>query len=238
MDRRFRKLYNAGYSETLYRRYLADFSRRCGVEIDMQIAQTPVFLPTRLRERAETAGRRILEQLCDPARIERMQSAVPPRWNAPGNTGLPTFCAIDFAITLDAYGELVPKLIELQGFPTLIAYQTMQHDAWAETLQGIEGLDLEWTSWFSGLTRADFVRLARRTILANREPGTSFSWISIHRLKNLSGFHCLAPALRHRRRVPDRPHQAGTATVPQTRRRHRGAGGAHLQSRHCRRTRT
>jgi hypothetical protein len=169
MDPRFRKRYNAGYSEALYRRYLADFSRRCGTAIDMQIAQTPVFLPARLRERAETSGREILEQLCDPARVERMRAAVPARWNVPGNAGFPTFCAIDFAITLDEEGELVPKLIELQGFPTLIAYETMQHDAWVDALQSIKGLDLEWTSWFSGLRRKDFLALARRTILGHHD---------------------------------------------------------------------
>jgi hypothetical protein len=170
VDPRFRPLYNAGYSEALYRRYVADFSRRCGAPIDMQIAQTPVFLPARLRERAETAGREILEQLCDPVRIEGMRAAVPPRWDVPGNAGLPTFCAIDFAVTLDANGELVPKLIELQGFPTLVAYETMQHDAWAEALQTIDGLDRHWTSWFSGLTRDDFLELAQRTILGSHDP--------------------------------------------------------------------
>ena len=170
MDPRFRPLYNAGYCEALYRRYVADFSRRCGAPVDMQIAQTPVFLPARLRERAETAGREILEQLCDPVRIERMRAAVPARWDVPGNAGLPTFCAIDFAVTLDANRELVPKLIELQGFPTLVAYETMQHDAWAEALQTIDGLDRDWTSWFSGLTRDDFLELARRTILGSHDP--------------------------------------------------------------------
>jgi hypothetical protein len=170
VDPRFRRRYNAGYSEALYRRYLADFSRRCGAAIDMQIAQTPVFLPAPLRARLETAGREILEQLCDPARIERMSAAVPSRWHVPGNAGLPTFCAIDFAITIDASGELVPKLIELQGFPTLIAYQTMQHDAWAEVLRTIDGLDLDWRSWFSGLTRSDFLELAQRVILGSHDP--------------------------------------------------------------------
>ncbi|MBV8118012.1 MAG: hypothetical protein JOZ01_08525, partial [Candidatus Eremiobacteraeota bacterium] len=165
MDTRFRRRYNAGFSEALYRRYLADFSRRCGAPIDMQIAQTPVFLPAALRACAAVAGREILVQLCDPARIERMRAAVPSRWKVPNCHGLPTFCVIDFAITRDARGELVPKLIELQGFPTLIAYETMQHDAWAAALQSVDGLDLEWTSWFSGLSRAEFLALAQRTIL-------------------------------------------------------------------------
>ncbi len=170
VDPRFRRLYNAGYSDALYRGYLADFSRRCGAPSDMQIAQTPVFLPAYFRARAEPAGREILEQLSDPARIERMKAAVPARWDTPGVSALPSFCAIDFAIAVDERGELVPKLIELQGFPTLIAYQTMQHDAWGAALRTIEGLDLDWRSWFSGLTRSDFIDLARTVILGNHDP--------------------------------------------------------------------
>ena len=170
MDPRFRTHFNAGYSDALYRHYLADFARRCGSAIDMQIAETPVFLPADLRERAESAGAAILAQLCDPARIERLRAAVPARWNAPNETPLPTFCAIDFAITLDGAARLQPKLIELQGFPTLVAYETMQYDAWAAALQTLPGLDLPWTSWFSGLTRDEFLALARRTILADCDP--------------------------------------------------------------------
>ena len=170
VDPRFRPLFNAGYSDELYRRYLADFARRCGTAIDMQIAETPVFLPADLRERAESAGTAILAQLSDPAHIARLRAAVPARWNTPNETPLPTFCAIDFAVTLDGAGQLQPKLIELQGFPTLIAYETMQHDAWAAALQSIPGLDRPWTSWFSGLARDDFLALARRTILGTCDP--------------------------------------------------------------------
>jgi hypothetical protein len=170
VDPLFRARFNAAYSDELYRRYLADFAQRCGTPIDMQIAETPVFLPEPLRRRAEAAGAAILTQLCDPARIAHLRSAVPERWNAPAETPLPTFCAIDFAITTDALGSLTPKLIELQGFPTLIAYETMQHDAWAAALQRLPGLEGAWTSWFSGLSREGFVGLSRRTILGGHAP--------------------------------------------------------------------
>jgi hypothetical protein len=136
----------------------------------MQIAQTPVFLPVDLRERCERAGAEILAQLCDPGRIARMRHAIPQRWNAPGENALPTFGVLDFAITLGDDGALAPKLVELQGFPTLIAYETMQRDAWNETLQAIPGLDLDWTCWFSGLDRDQFLALAGRVILGERSP--------------------------------------------------------------------
>ncbi len=168
MEALYRQRFNAAYSDSLYRSYLDDFARRCGAPIDMQIAETPVFLPAPLRERAVRAGGEVLAQLCDPARIARMRAAIPPRWDVPGETPLPTFGIVDFAIVRDRHGELDVKLIELQGFPTLIAYETAQRDAWNASLQTIPGLDLEWTCWFSGLSRDAFLALASRTILGDR----------------------------------------------------------------------
>ena len=136
----------------------------------MQIAETPVFLPKALRESCARAGSEILAQLCDPQRIARMRAAIPPRWDTPGETALPSFAIIDFAITFDESGELAPKLIELQGFPTLIAYETMQRDAWNAALQAIDGLDLDWTCWFSGLSRDGFLALAKRVVLGSHDP--------------------------------------------------------------------
>lgn len=170
MDTRFRKLFNAGFSEELYRRYLADFFARCNCPTDMQIAETPVFMPDALRQRCVRAADEILAQLSDPQKIARMRAAIPPRWDAPGETKLPSFAIIDFAITRDERGELAPKLIELQGFPTLLAYETMQRDAWNAALQSIEGLDLDWTCWFSGLSRDDFLALAKRVVLGKHDP--------------------------------------------------------------------
>ena len=170
MDARYRALFNAAYTEELYRRYLADFFARCACPTDMQIAETPVFLPAGLRERCERAGAEILGQLCDPARIAEMRAAIPSHYDTPGETALPTFCVIDFALTEDSNGELAPKLIELQGFPTLIAYETMQRDAWNAALQCVSGLELDWTCWFSGLSRDAFVDLAKRVIVGDKDP--------------------------------------------------------------------
>ncbi|MBV8491424.1 MAG: hypothetical protein JO199_12935 [Candidatus Eremiobacteraeota bacterium] len=165
----FRRRFNAAYTDELYRRYLADFARNCTAPVDMQVAETPVFLPADLRRRAERAGGEILDQLCDPARLAKMKAAVPARWEAPRTAAFPSFAIIDFAIVREN-GELTVKLIELQGFPTLIAYETAQFDAWAAALQTIPGLDVDWTCWFSGLSRDGFLDLARRTILGTHAP--------------------------------------------------------------------
>jgi hypothetical protein len=83
---------------------------------------------------------------------------------------LPNFAQIDFAVTRDSDGALAPKLIELQGFPSLTSMQVIQRDAWHDVLQSMPGLDRRWSCWFSGLDRESFLKLARRTIVGDHDP--------------------------------------------------------------------
>ena len=145
-------------------------SRRTGVTFKFRNAETPVFVPRPLLERMIATANELLEQLMAPALIERMQAAIPARWNTPGLAELPTFVMIDLAMVRDADGQIVPKLIELQGFPSLTALQVYKRDVWTELLRELPGLDLPWSCWPGGHDREAFLALARRTIVGDRDP--------------------------------------------------------------------
>ncbi|HET7704906.1 MAG TPA: hypothetical protein VFM36_02350 [Thermoanaerobaculia bacterium] len=170
MDPRFRALFNRQFSEAIYNRYQRDLSGRLNQQFDFRLAESPVFLPDDFKARAVAAATEIIEQLSDPGRLEPMRRAIPDRWNTPGMDALPNFAQVDFAVTRDADGALAPKLIELQGFPSLTALQVIQRDAWYDVLQSMEGLDRWWSCWYSGLDREGFLDLARRTIVGNHDP--------------------------------------------------------------------
>ncbi|HEX8173260.1 MAG TPA: hypothetical protein VF824_22185 [Thermoanaerobaculia bacterium] len=170
MDGRFRTLYNAQFSEALYQSYKDDLSRRLQCQFEFRLAETPVFLPDDFKERVTESANAILTQLSNPALIERMKSAIPERWNTPGMDALPSLAQVDFAIVRAADGTLVPKLIELQGFPSLTALQVVQRDAWKDALAKLDGLDAAWSCWFSGYDRSSFLDLAQRTICGRHDP--------------------------------------------------------------------
>jgi hypothetical protein len=172
MDTRYRRLFNRAFSPALYQAYAADLARRLDCRFEFRLAETPVFVPPDLRDRCERVAREIVRQLSEPGRLQRMKAAVPARFDAPGIDRLPSFAQVDFAIVRADDGSLEPKLIELQGFPSLTAFQVVQRDAWSEQLRRLEGLDETWSCWFSGLSREQFLRLARRTILGGCDPET------------------------------------------------------------------
>jgi hypothetical protein len=170
MDRHFRRLFNEQFTQALYDRYRADLSNRLGCPFEFRLAESPLFLSDDFKERAVDSANAIMAQLCEPALIERMKAAIPERWNTPGMDALPNLAQVDFAVVRDASGALVPKLIELQGFPSLTSLQVIQRDAWKDALATLDGLDVAWSCWYSGYDREAFLDLARRTIVGMEDP--------------------------------------------------------------------
>jgi len=172
MDLHWRPLFNHAFSPGLYQRYHDELSNRLGTPIGFRLAESPVFFPEDLRSRMILAAHEIAGQLQDPDRLGHMKRAIPLRWDTPGMDVASAFLQIDFAVCRDQSGELIPRLIELQGFPSLTAFQVIQRDVWNEILQSVPGMDGPWSCWFSGLDRARFLQLARDTILADHDPET------------------------------------------------------------------
>jgi hypothetical protein len=169
MDERFRELFNSQYTPAVYEQYTRELSRRLDSNFEFRLAETPLFLPDDFKQKATESAVAIIEQLSNPALIEQMKAAIPKRWNTPGMDALPNLAQVDFAVVREN-GVLVPKLIELQGFPSLTSLQVIQRDVWKETLAQMSGLDIAWSCWYSGYDREAFLDLARRTIVGKHDP--------------------------------------------------------------------
>ena len=169
MDPRFRALFNSQFTPALYESYARDLSARLNCQFEFRLAESPVFLTDDFKRELVDSARAIVAQLSDPSRLARMKEAIPAQWDTPGMDALPNFTQVDFAVVREN-GRYVPKLIELQGFPSLTALQVVQRDAWRDTLAKMQGLDLEWSCWYSGFDRASFLEHARRTIVGDHDP--------------------------------------------------------------------
>lgn len=170
MDRELRARFNAAFDESVYRRYADELTSKIGFATPFRLAETPVFIPSQLRETLAGAAREIVRQISRPETIERMKAAVPAKWNAPGLDALPNFAQVDFAIVRAPDNSLQPRLIELQGFPSLSAFQVMQLESWATVLRAIDGMPQQWSCWFEPFDRETFVDLARKVIVGSHAP--------------------------------------------------------------------
>jgi hypothetical protein len=167
----FRRAFNAAFTDDLYRRQTEALVARAGAAAGFRLAETPVFLTEDLERQLVATAEEIVAELSDPAKTAAMRAHIPSAWNAPGMEALPEMAQVDLAVVEDGSGRLVPRLIELQGFPSLSAFEVLQSDVWSECLEGIPGLPPgPWSPYFSGLTRERFLELFRRTIVGRHDP--------------------------------------------------------------------
>ncbi len=69
-------------------------------------------------------GKELIRQLVDsPEYLARSNASIPAEFRVANEPAHPMFVQVDFGLVRDASGELQPKLVELQAFPSLYAYQ-------------------------------------------------------------------------------------------------------------------
>ena len=170
MDSEVRARFHKVWSPDLVARVRGDLDRRIGRPCPFPIAETPLFLPADLRERFASAAEDIVAQLSRPAFIAAHEASIPPQYAMGGRKDLPHVAQIDFAVARDADGRLVPRLVELQGFPSLYAFQIMLTDVWATHLSGLPGLPERWGLFFHGRRRHEAMALLRDTIVGTHDP--------------------------------------------------------------------
>lgn len=162
-----RQQYNATFTEERYRQFLSRLDAVCGMHVDFRISETPVFLPTPLVDTMVEAGKDIIMQLMsNTAYRARAAATIPHQFNVPNETPHPVFVAVDFGIVRLPDGSYAPRLIELQGFPTLFAFQPMQSMLFKETF----ALPRELRYLMGDLDLESYYILFRKAVLGNHSP--------------------------------------------------------------------
>lgn len=123
MHKQARDAFNKSFTERGYEEFVESLRSAFPGQLDFRVAETPVFVPNALTKKILQASNGIIESLLSPDFSTKTDRAVPTGQNVPGENAHTSFLAIDYAICKDANGELVPQLIELQGFPSIFGYQ-------------------------------------------------------------------------------------------------------------------
>jgi hypothetical protein len=158
-----RQRFNQSYSEAKYARFLSLLQERCGEPVPFRHSETPCFLPGSLIDTMARYGREMVEQLlANPQYQRESRAAIPPEYNVPGEDPVPMFVQADFGLD----SELRPQLVEIQGFPTLYAYQPLL----AESYRAAYGIDARLHALPGGLDAHDYRALLREAIVGRHDP--------------------------------------------------------------------
>jgi hypothetical protein len=120
-----RQQYNQAFTEEAYQQYISDLENVYPGQLDFRVAETPIFIPKEFTQKMLDACDAILDQVTTAEYGEQSKKAIPTELNVPGENDYPHCIAFDFGICLGKNGELEPQLIEMQGFPTLFAWQAV-----------------------------------------------------------------------------------------------------------------
>ncbi|HLX86465.1 MAG TPA: hypothetical protein VKR59_21380 [Terriglobales bacterium] len=163
----YRRDFNARFTQEKYELLRRELATRCGMEVPFAVCETPCFFPNALVERMGEDGKALIRQLVDnPEYLKRSEASIPAEFRVPNESPHPMFVQVDFGLVRDQAGELQPKLVELQAFPSLYAYQPVLSQAYVDVF----GLDPQLRYFLGGLDSTAYKRLLQDAIVAGHDP--------------------------------------------------------------------
>jgi hypothetical protein len=161
-----RKQFNEKFTPEKYQKLLKAMEDRCGMPVPFRVSETPCFFPNVLVEQMAEYGKELILQLETPEYHRISAVAIPPDFNVPHEAPHPMFIQVDFGLVKDNAGRLQPRLVELQGFRSLYAYQALLSQMYLEVF----GLDEGLRYLHDGLDWEGYKKLLRRAIVADHDP--------------------------------------------------------------------
>ncbi|MDN3580160.1 hypothetical protein [Mucilaginibacter flavus] len=158
-----RKKFNAGFTDEKYAEFLDKLNQGLHTPVQFRVAETPVLLTADFRDKLIAAGEDIITTILQPDFKELTERAIPDKWRVANENDHPHFIALDFGVCKDDAGNIVPKLIELQGFPSLYGFQVLLGDTYKEVFDITD----DETIFFSELNKDEYLALLKKTIVGN-----------------------------------------------------------------------
>lgn len=162
---RYRNAFNQSFSAEKYLKFLAAIEKGL-TKVPFRLAETPVFIPAELKEQLIAAGQEIIDVITKPDFKKLSANSIPAQWNVPGENNHPHFLTFDFGICKDEQGNLVPKLIEMQGFPSLYGFQPHLANHYKTSF----GLPDHLTPYFEGINDSTYIALLKEVIVGKHQP--------------------------------------------------------------------
>ena len=162
-----RKKFNSEFTQEKYEAFLNDLNTSLKYPVDFRISETPLFLSNELKGKLLNACNELCKQVTSPEFKLKMKDAVPQHLNIPCENDHPEFFVFDFAICKnESTGDFYPKLIELQGFPTLYSYQYF----FEQKLRKHFDIPENFSTYFNEITPNKYVDMLREVIVGEADP--------------------------------------------------------------------
>lgn len=122
MKESIREKFNQEFSQEKYLTFLEDIASDFDFKPTFRIAETPFFIPKDLENQLIEACNQVITFIQRTDFKALTQRAIELNTDVPNEDAHTQFLAIDFGIC-EENGNVIPKLIEVQGFPSIFNFQ-------------------------------------------------------------------------------------------------------------------
>ena len=161
-----RSAFNNHFSKELYQHFLEDLDSVHPGNLVFRVAETPIFVPKDFTKKMLDACESIVDLITQPGFKELTNRAIPPNENVPKENEHTDFIAFDFGVCENEKGELEPQLIEMQGFPSLFAFQAY----YPEVIEKHFKIPDHFSPYLNGYTKETYIEFLKEIILGSHAP--------------------------------------------------------------------
>jgi hypothetical protein len=184
---RLREEFNKNFTQEIYTDFLKDLDSKHPGDIVFRVAETPIFIPKDFADKMLSACETIVDFIRDPGFKKLTNRAIPKNENVPGENDHSHFIAFDFGICEDKYGGFEPQLIEMQGFPSIFAFQAY----YPEIIEKHFNIPTNFSHYFSGYNVNTYLQFLKEIIVGNHNPeNVILLEIKPHDQKTRIDFYC------------------------------------------------
>lgn len=162
-----RERFNRDWTPERHARLVARLAERAGVPLSFTVSETPCFFPAELLAEMGRTGVELVEGfLADAAGRAAAEALIPARYLGANQEARPTCVQVDFGLVREADGRWTPRLVELQAFPSLYAFQHVLGALHRE----IHELPASLAAHLDGLDAASYLALVREALVGPHDP--------------------------------------------------------------------
>ncbi|HYE54516.1 MAG TPA: hypothetical protein VD996_06720 [Chitinophagaceae bacterium] len=182
-----RTTFNNSFTAEKYQQFLNDLNSKHPGAIEFRVAETPVFVPKYFAQNLIDACESIVDVIVDPRFKKLTERSIPASDIVPGENGHAHMIAFDFGVCINEEGLLEPQLIEMQGFPTLFAFQVY----YPEVIRKHFPVPENFSQYLGGYDKESYLRDLKEVIVGNTPvENTILLEIKPHEQKTRIDFYC------------------------------------------------
>jgi hypothetical protein len=158
-----RQAFNNEFTIAKYQQYITTIENLQPGTLDFRVAETPIFIPKAFTQKMLSACEDIIDVIIAPNFKTLTQRSVPPNLSVPNESNYPECIVFDFGICENDHGVIEPQLIEMQGFPSLFAFQSF----FSEISRAYANVPANFSAYLNGYNKESYISLLQQIIVGD-----------------------------------------------------------------------